>query len=97
MLVDSGSLARPQPAVARYANRTARLCHLLSGSLQYRRPRHFPAVALVIFPELRRRLFDPCLTGFVPSPPGKRTEEAPEARRSAEALDAGQAHWSVRK
>lgn len=28
------------------------------------------------------------LTGFVPSPPGKRTEEAPEARRSAKALDA---------
>lgn len=36
-----------------------------------------------------------CLTGMPPS--GSRTEEAPQARGSAETLDAGQADRSVRE
>lgn len=46
----------------------------------------------------RHRLFVPLVDrACCLSPSGKRTEEAPEARRSAKALDAGQAHRSVCK
>lgn len=47
--------------------------------------------------ENQGRLYFILLTGFVAYSAGQRTEEAPEARCSAEALDAGQAHRSVCK
>lgn len=97
------SMARPQPVVlqgihvcgmlACYANRTRVFTLSVCRASQQWKLRLNPLVDPHVFPAGPHRLLSGSLTGllllyFSSSSPGKRTEEAPEARRSAEALDA---------